>query len=281
MKQILCILCALLLFSLAACVPAADIPPEPTVATEPSTAPVIQETKEPTQPPTYPENTEPTETQPTETTEPPLPPAAISVPGVSVEDMILYFNEVCLDGEYVSAGDPSVVQKWAAPILFWVYGDPTEEDLTVLFEFADHLNEIEGFPGIREAEAEFDANLRIYFCSQQELIDRMDFGGEEQHLDGAVTFWYDNNEIYDAIICIRTDLTQSVRNPIILEEIYNGLGPVQDTVLRADSLVYQYDSETQAPTAVDLAILRLLYHTDMRCGMDAAACEEVIRRLYG
>ena len=31
---------------------------------------------------------------------------------LSVEDVIAYFNEVCLDAEFVNEGNPNVVQKW-------------------------------------------------------------------------------------------------------------------------------------------------------------------------
>ena len=89
-----------------------------------------------------------------------------------------------------------------------------------------------------------------------------------------------DNQIYDAIICCRTDLNQVVRNSVILEEIYNGLGPVQDTVLREDSIIYSYYSEPQSLTEVDELILKLLYHPDIVCGMDATDCEAVIRQLY-
>jgi hypothetical protein len=106
-------------------------------------------------------------------------------------------------------------------------------------------------------------------------------GKDYGDVDGAVTFWYDvNNVIFDEIICIRTDLAQEVRNSVIMEEIYNGLGPVQDTALREDSLIWQGYSIPQELTAVDELILKLLYHPDIQCGMDARQCEEVIRMLY-
>ena len=86
--------------------------------------------------------------------------------------------------------------------------------------------------------------------------------------------------LFQPSVCIRTDIDQYVRNSVILEEIYNGLGPVQDTILRPDSIIYQEYSEVQDLTLVDWLILRLLYHPDMLCGMDAAQCEAVIRDLY-
>jgi len=51
-------------------------------------------------------------------------------------------------------------------------------------------------------------------------------------------------------------------------------------MLRPDSIIYQEYSEVQDLTLVDWLILRLLYHPDMLCGMDAAQCEAVIRDLY-
>lgn len=148
----------------------------------------------------------------------------------------------------------------------------------MLKDFTYWLNTIEGFPGIIEAPENTYANMQIYFCTQQEMVDRM--GDNFQNLDGGVTFWYNNNMIYDCIICYRTDLTQTVRNSVILEEIYNGLGPIQDTKLRPDSIIYSEFSQPQSLTEIDELLLKLLYHPDMQCGMDAAQCEAVIRQLY-
>ena len=89
-----------------------------------------------------------------------------------------------------------------------------------------------------------------------------------------------DNKIYNAIICIRTDLNQTLRNSVILEELYNGLGPIQDTMLRPDSIIYQQFSQPQSLTPVDELILKLLYHPDMKPGMNATQCEAVIRKLY-
>ena len=197
-----------------------------------------------------------------------------------VEDIILYFNEVCLDAEYSSSGNPNVIQKWTQPIRYSILGDPTETDLQVLEGFALWLNQVEGFPGIYPADDSEAANLRIHFCDQDTLISTL--GSNFSYADGGVTFWYTSaNSIYDATICCRTDLSQHLRNSVILEELYNGLGPAQDTELRKDSLISADYSEPQALTAVDELILRLLYHPDMKCGMNAAECEEVIRRLCG
>jgi len=200
------------------------------------------------------------------------------IPGVSVEDVVLYFNEVCLDAETVHGGDPSVLQKWMIPLRYIVHGSPTAEDRAIMDHFTQWLNTLEGFPGISETKDPMEANLRIHFCDQEEMLAIM--GDWVYGLDGAVTFWYECDEIYDAVICCRTDLDQHLRNSVIQEEIYNGLGPVQDTSLRPDSMIYAGFSEPQSLTPVDELLLKLLYHPDMVCSMNAAQCEAVIRQLY-
>ena len=229
---------------------------------------------------TVPETEAPTEI-PTETpTEAPTQPehSPLYIPGLDVEDVIRYFNEVCLDAEFVNSGNASLLQKWGSPIYYTLYGAYTDEDLDTLTGFAQWLNTIEGFPGMYETDDPTLCCLSIYFCDSEELIDRM--GDNFVGMDGAVTFWYMDNEIYDAIICYRTDLNQYLRNSVILEEIYNGLGPIQDTALRPDSIIFAEYSEPQALTEIDELILRLLYHPQMQFGMDAAECEAVIRQLY-
>jgi len=228
-----------------------------------------------------PETQMPVTTTETEATEPSITEplhTELYIPDLSVEDVILYFNEVCLDSEFVSGGDPSVVQKWTVPIYYTVDGACTDQDLAVLSQFIQWLNTIPGFPGIFPIEDINASNLHLHFCDGEEMVFIM--GQEYDNLDGGVTFWYDDNEIYDCVICYRTEIDQQVRNSVILEELYNGLGPMQDTSLREDSIAYQFFSTPQWLSPVDELLLRLLYHPDILPGMDAQQCEQVIRRLY-
>lgn len=195
-----------------------------------------------------------------------------------VEKVIEYFNEVCLDAEFSEGGNPSVLQKWISPIAYELSGPYTDTDLAVLESFVQWLNTVEGFPGIAESQNPLMTNLRIYFGTQDEMVQHL--GANFAGMDGGVTFWYEDNRIYDAIICYCSEIYQIIRNSVILEEIYNGLGPVQDTWLREDSIIFAGYSEPQSLTAVDELIIRLLYHPQMKCGMNAAECEAVIRQLY-
>ena len=249
----------LILLLMTACSKEPPAPPE-----VPTTPPVTVPTEGPTLTPA----TEPTSEHHSE----------LYIPGVSVENVILFFNEVCLDAEYSHSGDPGLLQKWISPITFYLHGSPTDGDLETLNSLVQWLNTVEGFPGICQTQEAAEANLNIHFCDQEEMIALM--GTDFHDMDGAVTFWYMDDVIYDALICYRSDLDQYLRNSVILEEIYNGLGPIQDTHLRPDSIIYAEYSEPQALTDMDRLILQLLYHPEMKCGMDSAECEAMIRQLY-
>lgn len=271
MKRIICGLLALVCaISLCGCFgPQVPAPTTPPVTEAPTVPP---QTTVPTEPPVT--------TAPPETTAPTEPEhSELYIPGLQVEDVVRYFNEVCLDAEFVNSGDATLLQKWDAPIVCYLYGDRTEEDYATMMAFFSWLNQVEGFPGISVTEDEWEANLRIHFCLRDEMVNIL--GDNFYGVDGGVTFWYDgDNRIYDATICYGTDLDQQLRNSVILEEIYNGLGPVQDTTLREDSIIYAEFSQPQELTEIDELILRLLYHPDMKCGMNAEECEKVIRQLY-
>lgn len=210
------------------------------------------------------------------------PHSELHLPDYSLEQILIWFEEVVLDMEYSEGdGDITLVQKWINPIGFRVYGTPTEEDLTVLNDLFAQLNRIPGFPGFYTAEAEGLENMQIYFLDEAAF--RADFSsvvhGEDAY--GATQFWYytQTNEIYTARIGCRSDISQRERNSVLVEEIVNALG-LSDTVLREDGITYQYSNDNTVLSDVDWILLKLLYHPDVKCGMDREQCVSVMQKLY-
>ena len=216
----------------------------------------------------------------TETTAPAH--SALYHPEYTSQQVWEYFEEVVLRTEYSDGtGNAALVQKWKEPILYSIYGTPTEEDLSVLTALFAQLNEIPGFPGIyARAEGE-PGNLMIGFWDSENfnMYFREFLNGEDAY--GATQFWYynDTNEIYTANVGYRRDIDQSTRTSVLIEEIINMLG-VSDTVLRTDSIVYQYSNDNTALSDIDWLILKLLYHPEIQCGMDLDGCRTVIEELY-
>jgi hypothetical protein len=210
------------------------------------------------------------------------PHSMLYLDGYTPEQIIEYFNEVVLNVEYTDGtGDATLVQKWLNPIFYGVYGDPTQEDLDALYNLFDRLNALSGFPGIYAADDQNPENLSISFFSPDVFRDEFSsvVNGEDAY--GATQFWYytDTNELYHGRIGHRTDIPQAERSSIIAEEIINTLG-ITDTVLREDSIVYQYSNENLTLSDIDWVILKLLYDPAIESGMDKDACEQIIKQLY-
>ena len=271
MKKLLALILALALCGCAA-------PVQPTTVPE-TTVPVttVPETTIPET--TVPETTVPETTVPATTA--PLH-SALYREGFDVEEVLLYFHEVTNQIEYTDGtGDPSLIQKWLTPMVYRIHGSPTEEDLQVLAAFCDELNAVPGFPGIREAQEDEFENLTLSFLDPDSFRERFSDVVHGEDAWGATQYWYytATNEIYTASIGYRTDIPQTDRNSIILEEIVNTLG-ISDSGRRSDSIVYQDSNDNLQLSEIDWLLLELLYHPDIASGMDAEMCEKVIRDLY-
>lgn len=215
-------------------------------------------------------------------TPPPEEHSALYDPRYTTEQIWQYFQEVALTMEYSDGdGNVTLVQKWKDPIVYRVYGTPTQEDSTYLYALLDQANEIPGFPGFAPAQDGQEESLSIYFVDYDGFYDLFYDAIRGESAYGAVQFWYytDSNEIYSANIGYRTDIDQESRNSVILEEIVNTLG-ISDTVLREDSIVYQYSNSNTALSDVDWIILKILYNPAISCGMNADECRAVVESLY-
>lgn len=216
-------------------------------------------------------------------TEPTAPAhSELYLPEYTAQQILEYFEEVVLHVEYANGtGNTALVQKWKEPILYRIYGNATQEDLAVLEDLFVQLNAVPGFPGIHAAGEDEVADLTLGFMTPEELRSAFSsiLNGEEAY--GATQFWYytATNEIYMADIGYRTDIDQLTRNSILIEEVINTLG-ITDTVLRTDSIVYQYSDENLTLSDIDWVILKLLYDPGIQCGMDYDSCSEIIQQLY-
>lgn len=231
---------------------------------------------------TIPETTVPETTIP-ETTAPTEPAHSdLYREGLPLEQVLIYFQEVTAQTEYATGeGNPALIQKWFYPILVEIKGAPTERDLQILEDFFEKLNRVPGFPGISMATGLQQANLTISFLNHQQFQDEFSESICGEDAWGAAQYWYfnDTNEIHTGRIGYRTDIPQLDRDSILLEEIVNLLG-INDTVLREDSIVYQYSNSNLELSDVDWLLLELLYHPDIHSGMNAQQCEEIIAEIY-
>lgn len=265
MKKIAVLLLAVSLL-LCACAAPQIIPPETSNDTEPTEVASVP-TTEATEPSVAP-------------TEPPH--SALYLPEYSADKMLEFFDEVVLNMEFSDGtGDVTLVQKWLNPIYYNYYGNPTAEDKAVLEALFAQLNAVPGFPGIYPAQSVHQENLSLSFLNRIDFNNSFQDAVHGEDAYGVAQFWYwtATNEIYTARIGYRTDISQAERNSVLIEEIINTLG-ISDTVLRPDSIVYQYSNDNLALSDVDWVILKLLYDPEIACGMNQAQCREVVLQRY-
>lgn len=229
-------------------------------------------------------------------TEPPSPSTAVlaepepapepekSLPeGYTAQQIADFFCEVALDAEYsLGDGDSHALQKWLQPIYYSVYGYPSADDVQRIEEFAEQLNQVEGFPGMYPAQNTEQENCTIRFLPKDEMNLEASHvvNGEDTHGICQWDYYIDSNEIHTMRVWIRSDIEQNVRNSVILEEIINSLGMGNDSLLREDSIIYQNYSETQELSEMDWLLFEILYSEQMHCGMYEQQCREIIEKMY-
>ena len=204
----------------------------------------------------------------------------------TLEEVTAFFAEVALNSEYYTGEEDanSVIRKWTEPIRYYIYGDFDESDEEIISDFYAQISaEISGFPGAERVYSEEESTLTMGFIAEEDFQDEMGQYVDYETVDGCVTFWFDTGiySIINEVIGYNNGMMPEERRSVILEEIYNGLGLVNDTDSREDSLIYQYGSETEEMSPVDRALLYLLYLPDMECGMGYEECAEVIADHYG
>ncbi len=184
-----------------------------------------------------------------------------------------YFLEVALECEY---GDGSgVVKKWETPINIYVMGNFTHEDYEIIKGHVDCLNSMEGIPSISLVCDMKEANVFVNFISQWEMSQKIRV---EEVLWGFVRcYWNERYEITNAEVLIVYDrTTQSQRHHVIIEEMTQMLGLLNDSYMYEDSIFYNGYSETTRLSRIDELVIRLLYNSGVKSGMRGDDARHVV-----
>lgn len=179
-------------------------------------------------------------------------------------ELVDYFCDVALGVEYGEAD--GVIKRWEKPILVEVSGEYTGEDLSAIEDHIELLNGLEALPEISIVES--GGNFLIYFLPLEEMSDTI-----PGYVQGNYGFffleWYAGYAASAAYIGIASDVTtQEQRNHLILEEFTQSLGLMNDSEEYPDSIFQQRWTETQALSATDIELLRMLYGAGLKPGMD-------------
>ncbi len=200
--------------------------------------------------------------------------------GLTPDELVNFFNEVCISSDRKVNDNPIyLIFKWETPIYYMALGDYTSDDLEALDSFAEYLNTVDGFPGMYRAKGQWGSTLTIYFGDHTKMVSIM--GENAEGCDGFVKVNLNSSmEITQGKICVLSTLEQSYRNAVIRHEVFNGLGLMNDSATREDSLIYNFGLKTDNLSEEDEVILQMLYSKKIKAGMNEKQCEYIIRELY-
>lgn len=199
---------------------------------------------------------------------------AITAAGYTADQIINYFCDVALGAEYGDASENVI--KWVEPFTYYIEGEATDADLAQINALIEAINRVPGFPGMSEAGSAESADLTIHFVDADGII-----AATGNSYNGYVNIWWSDYCIENGDIYYRTDITQELRNAVIVEELCQSLGLLTDTYDHPESIFYQYHTDTAWPTTLDWAVIQLLYRSEITPGMDEEAVREAAAALVG
>ena len=199
---------------------------------------------------------------------------------LSRERIIEFFLDVVMKVEY-GDNDSFRLRKWTDPISVYPSGEENDFDRSMETRLFDTLNEIQGFPGISRTEDAAEATTTVTFLDPESYeIYRKDYVNEENTGGFCTAYFYTATDVYhSAVIGIRSDTDDTERGSVILEELLQSLGLMNDSYLDPESIFYQGFNEPEWPTELDWILVKCLYHPDMKCGMTAEEVTEVLEHI--
>ncbi len=198
------------------------------------------------------------------------------------KEVVSYFKEVALGFEFGNAS--AITRKWDTNVKLFVGGNPTTELLTELELIVSEINALTTDGQTLEIVADQAAsNFFVFFGSGDAYADiypsqsglvAANFGLFSISWNAANFFT--SGQMYVDIF--RANLTE--QKHLLREELTQSLGLAKDSTRFEDSIFQQsFATKTTTYSAIDRELIRLLYHPQMRAGLDGNQAEAVITEI--
>ncbi len=187
------------------------------------------------------------------------------------------FFESAFQGEYGDT-DRSAIIRWAQPVVIYMQGHYTGEDVAALATLLYDLSEnVLHLPQLTLTTKPDGANVTVSFVPYDEMSQAVT--GYEKGNVGFVWVNYDNYAITGAEIAISsTNTSQKGRDAIIREEIVNMLGLLNDITCTRKSIICQKGKTVTNLSSIDYEMLNLLYGPLMLPGTAIEKAREIVGR---
>ena len=147
---------------------------------------------------------------------------------------INYFKEIAFGSEYGTKTD--CLMKWSIDTIdVYVKGKPSLSDKLNLINHINTLNKILLYNKLKICDTQLNSEITIYFLPIQECINK--FKNFSSYFKGMFQIYNDdNNDIVSAYIVISTSESLQIRKDVLLEELTQSLGLMNDSYKHTESL---------------------------------------------
>ncbi|GAB3936014.1 DUF2927 domain-containing protein [Mucilaginibacter myungsuensis] len=191
------------------------------------------------------------------------------------EDVVSFFNEVCLGGE---EGGSRITRKWGSEMRLYIVKDSAySQQVEKIKEVVKDANKLfsDGFK-ISLVTDSAKANSYIVLSSHENLVQFPRFGNElggmNERFFGHFTYNFTKDTITNSVIYVNTGKPFKMQRNAIVEEIVQSLGMGNDTDVYNNSIFFQhkYSAGLDTPTwsKMDEQLIKILYHPKMQVGLN-------------
>jgi len=200
--------------------------------------------------------------------------------------LIDYFKEIALKVEF--GENINKVIKWKKPMILYVEGNKLHnQQINAIKKTIKTINQLvsDGFY-IELTRNKNNSNAILYLIDKKN-IDKTKFDFYDKIKEDFVGLTEieinDNYNIIDAKIFINANAPIDIQESVILEEITQSIGLMNDSNKYPNSIFYQKQDERKQMikeySQLDKDIIKLLYNPKMKAGFDSMQAEKFIKKI--
>lgn len=200
----------------------------------------------------------------------------------SKEEVHTYFKEVALGSEF--GNSEAVVKKWQEDIKIYVSGEESDFLRENLDRMMKEINELVS-PSIKltRVNKASDANFEIFYGTANEYVKKEPKVKRLVSGNFGLFYVYSNaqKELYRGTMYIDISRVKAkdTQRHILLEELTQALGLMNDSYEYKRSIFFQKWTLTQDYANIDRELIRLLYHPKIKPGMSPEQVDRVLQAL--
>jgi hypothetical protein len=200
------------------------------------------------------------------------------------DGVVRHFLNVALGTEYGTGFQ--VTQKWTSEMNIFIGGNPSAEMLSELNLIKEEVNTYatDGF-SMNIVNDSLQSNFYLFFGPPDGYVELFPEQGIiiDDNNNGLFHINMNSNfEIISGHMFVNIDISNSERRKHILrEELTQSLGLSNDVLFNRNSIFYYGISSLTSYDGIDIEIIRLLYHPNMRSGLDRNMAEFSCRSILG